>query len=300
MMGLSIFLLAAVVSASAEPVNNPVFEELTRRGLAMSDGLTVKLPPPVVAEGLDAAAQRAALEKASQPTATFDELIKKSYYTPTIVKIRTLRPFVDEKSAVRSVDLWFVARGDWKTVTSQEFVELVFKRKAEKAGGVVSRMGELTDREMAARKLLSPDGEGCRSRFIYTTFSLFERVELSTTRHATVTRGEDFVLAAARVDPRFDGDRDFPNQWRPLLRDAEANIRPGPAKPYAHAGGYAKLTRLKEPSDAVLVECHLIYEEPYGWFDGVNLVKQKARAMVEEKSRVFRRKLTLADQKQED
>ncbi|MEN6407925.1 MAG: hypothetical protein ABFC77_15835 [Thermoguttaceae bacterium] len=294
MVNLSIFISAVIVLASADHAKNPIFDELTQRGLAMSDGSTVKLPPPIAAEGLDAAGQRAALEKASGPSATFDELIQKSYYTPTIVKIRTVRPFVDEKSAVRSVDLWFVARGDWKTLTSKEFLESVFKSKSEGRSGVVSKLGELTEPEMAARKLLSPDDEGCRSRFIYTTFSLFERVELSTTRHATVTRGKDFVLAAARVDPRFDGDRDFPNQWRPLVRDAEANIKPGPAKPYAHAGGYAKITRLKEPSDTVLVECHLVYEEPYGWFDGVNLVKQKVPAMVKEKARTFRRKLALA------
>ena len=46
-----------------------------------------------------------------------------------------------------------------------------------------------------------------------------------------------------------------------------------------------------EPADAVLVECHIVYEEPYGWFDGANLVKQKGSLIATEKVRTFRRKL---------
>ncbi len=55
-----------------------------------------------------------------------------------------------------------------------------------------------------------------------------------------------------------------------------------------------------DPADAVLVECHLVYEEPYGWFDGVNLVKQKVPMMVQEKARTFRRKLALAGGEKKD
>ncbi len=98
-------------------------------------------------------------------------------------------------------------------------------------------------------------------------------------------------MAAGRVDPRFAKDADYPNQWRPLLRNEQAEIRLGPAHPWANAGGYAKITRLVDPADAVLIECHVVYEEPYGWFDGANLVKQKGPLIVTEKVRTFRRKL---------
>ena len=84
---------------------------------------------------------------------------------------------------------------------------------------------------------------------------------------------------------------------RPLLRDAQAEIKPGPAHPFTRAGGYAKITRLAEPATAAFIEFHLIYEEPYGWFDGINLVKQKIPAMVQEKVRTFRRKLAVASEK---
>ena len=103
-------------------------------------------------------------------------------------------------------------------------------------------------------------------------------------------------MAAGRVDPRFLDDPDYPNQWRPLLRDQRAEIELGAAHPFGHAGGYAKITRLIEPADGIFVECHLVYEEPYGWFDGVNLVRKKLPAMVKEKVKIFRRKLTVASE----
>ena len=84
------------------------------------------------------------------------------------------------------------------------------------------------------------------------------------------------------------------------MRDAEANITTGPPHLFTRAGGYAKITRLKQPADAAFIECHLIYEEPYGWFDGVNLVKQKVPVMVQEKVRTFRRKLRVASQEKSE
>ena len=198
--------------------------------------------------------------------------------------------------------MWFVVHGDWDTLKSKDFFDSMTSNKEGKSG-VVSKSGVLTDHEMAKRKL-SATASGTRSvpatdseeRFVYTTFSLFERVEISATRRAVLSKGKDFILAAGRVDPRFDKDPDYPNQWRPLLRDARAEIKPGPAHPFSHAGGYAKITRLREPEGAVFIECHLVYEEDYGWFDGANLVKQKIPVMVQEQVRTFRRKLAVASE----
>jgi len=214
-----------------------------------------------------------------------------------VVKVRTVNPSEGEKPVGRSVDLWFVVHGDWDILTSKDFLESFAKPEGEGQTRVVSKSGALTEKEMRKRNLAATTTGGCEQRFLYTTFSLFERVQLSATRFSTLTRGKDFVLAAGKIDPRFDKDPDYPNQWRPLLRDVRAEIKPGPAHPFSHAGGYAKITRLKEPAGAVFVEFHLVYEEAYGWFDGVTLVKQKIPLMVQEKVRTFRRKLTVATEK---
>ena len=251
-MNLSLLapLLLVLASASGPVDENPVFKELLEQGVKMSDGTAVKLPPPILADGLDAAGQKAALDKVADARSPVAELVKKSFYAPVVVKVRTVKPAEGEGPAVRNIDLWFVAHGDWDVLTSKDFLETALKTKEEGKSRVVVKSGILTDKELAARKLSAAAKDGYEERFVYTTFWLFERVELSATRFAVLTRGKDSILAAARLDPRFVHDPDYPNQWRPLVRDEQAEIKPGPAHPLAHAGGYAKITRLMAPPTA--------------------------------------------------
>lgn len=291
-----IVLALSILAVEKPAADNPIFKELIRNGVRMSDGSAVRLPPPIMPDRLDAAGQWAAMKKVATGRNPVEKLVQKSFYAPVVVRVRTVKPSEGEGPAVRTVNFWFVAHGDWDVLTSKEFLESMAGAKYEGPNRVVSKSGTLTDEEMSERKLSATNKDGYEERFVYTTFSLFERVELSATRMAGLTRCEDSWLAAARIDRRFDKDPEYPNQWRPLLRDVRAEIKPGPAHPLLHAGGYAKITRLKKPADAVFVEFHLAYEEDYGWFDGVNLVKRKVSLMVREKVRTFRRKLAVASE----
>jgi hypothetical protein len=290
---MNTIILALCLTSQAAPKMpaNPVFQELLDRGVSVGKGEPIKLPPPILADGLDAVGQRAALEKIADEKYPLKRLLEKSFYAPVVVKVRTIVKSEDEGPAVRAIDLWFVVHGDWQRLTSEKFLETAFKSSDESGSRIVKRSGILDAEELSRRKLSATSADGADERFVYSTFTLFERVELSATRRAMFNRGQDSILAAAMVDRRFDADADYPNQWRPLLRDAQANIKPGKPKPFRHAGGYAKITRLLEPAGAAFIEFHLIYEEDYAWFDGANLVKQKLPAMVQEKVRSFRRKL---------
>jgi hypothetical protein len=283
-------LLVALIAADAPVGEIPAFTEMLKTGIKMSDGSMVKLPPPIMADGLDAAGQRAAMEK----VADAERLLANDYYALVVVKVRNVNRPKGEEPAVRAVDTWFVAHGDWDTLTSKDFLETAMKAKDKGNSQVVSKSGALSDEEIAQRKLTVAAKEGLEERFLYSKFSLFDRVEISATRFGMLRSGKESVLAAACVDPRFDNDPEYPNQWRSLVRNEQGEITPGPPHLFAHAGGYSKITRLKEPADAVFIESHLVYEEPYGWFDGVNLVKQKAPLMVQEKVKTFRRKLAAA------
>jgi hypothetical protein len=297
MMSLTLVYLMltslAAAPAGANAIENPVFNQLRTEGIKMSDGTAVKLPPPIMADGLDAAGARAALNKVADARHPLKELVAKSYYAPVVTKVRTVKEAEGEGPAVRTIDAWFVVHGDWDTLVSKDFLESMTGEEQGKSR-VVLKSGVLTDKEMQKRNLIAASTKQREERFLYTTFWLFERVQVSATRFSVLTRGKDSVLAAGQVDVRFDKDAEYPNQWRPLLRDAEANIKPGRPHPFARAGGYAKITRLKEPAAAMFIEFHLVYEEPYAWFDGINLVKQKVPVMVQEKIRTFRRKLTAA------
>jgi hypothetical protein len=291
-------LLAALLSADAPAAEVPAFTELHEKGIQMSDGSRVKLPRPILADGLDAEGQRAALAKVADARSPVDRLLAKDS-APVVVKVRNVKTSDGEGPTVRAIDTWFVAHGNWDTLTSKDFLESVMKTKDEGKSQTVGKSGILTDEEIAKRELAVNVKEGLEERFLYSTFSLFDRVEISATRFGVLQSGKDSVLAFARVDPRFDKDPDYPNQWRPIVRNEQAEITFGPPHLFAHAGGYSKITRLKEPADAVFIECHLVYEEPYAWFDGINLVNQKARPMINEKVRTFRRKLAAASEEKD-
>jgi hypothetical protein len=69
---------------------------------------------------------------------------------------------------------------------------------------------------------------------------------------------------------------------------------------YVSAGGYLKATKLAQPNGALLVEYHLVYDEPAGWFDGKNLLRPKLNTKAEDDVRLFRRKVRDASEEKKD
>jgi hypothetical protein len=300
-----VFALALLASSVAAPdgkdsaLENPVYKQLLAEGIKMSDGKSYKLRPPIMANGLDAADQLAAIAKVAGARYPLKDVLKNDYYAPVVTKVRDAKRPEGEDPAIRIIDVWFVAQGDWDTLVSKDFLESTTATEKGKSD-IVQKSGALTEQETQKRNLTARTTADFEQRFLYSTFWLFDRVQVSATRSSTLIRQKEMILAAGRIDPRFNKDPDYPNQWRPLLRDAQANIKPGSAHPFTRVGGYAKITRLKDPATAAFIEFHLIYEEPYAWFDGVNLVKQKIPAMVQEKVRTFRRKLHVATEKKSE
>jgi len=196
-----------------------------------------------------------------------------------------------------SVDVWFVGYGDWESVSSREFLESLL----EPGGGGRRREGEagiaaIEPEELARRQIRLNSKLGREEGYYRVPAELFERVELGATWRAVVTRGPHSVTIAARIDPRFNRDPRLPNYWRPLVRDAEnpARLVPGDAQTYAYAGLYGRMTPLEQPAGAILVECHGVFEEPHGWFQGAPLLRSKLPMLVQEQVRAFRGRLAEA------
>ncbi len=297
---LCLFAACAEALAAAPAIEtNPILSYLLDKGVMMSDGKAYKLPAPAMTDALDAASQKAAIEKIAGTRYTFEDLAQKTSSAPVIIRIRTLKAAEGESATIRAIDVWFIAHGKWETLNSKDFLDSLAKGKdSEGENRIVSKSGILTDEEMQKRKLKLETPEGQEAKFVYATFSLFDQVEVSATRYAVVTRGKDDLLAAARIDVRFDKDAEYPNQWRPILRDAAANISLGPSQPYSGAGAYVKVTRLAAPADAIFVEGHIVFEEPYGWFEGGNELRSKAPTMIQQRAKIFRSKLGIASSKQ--
>jgi hypothetical protein len=295
---LCLLFVCADVVGTTVIVANPVLTELMEKGVMMSDGVAYKLPPPAMTDALDAASQKVAIEKISGGRYTFEDLVQKTTSAPVMIRFRTLKTAEGESATIRAIDVWFVAYGKWETLNSKDFQDSLAKGKdTEGENRVVSKSGILTDEEMQKRKLKLDKPEGQEAKFLYATFSLFDQVEVSATRFVVVTRGKSDLLTAARIDGRFSKDDEYPNQWRPILRDAAANISLGPRQPYSGAGAYVKITRLAEPADSIFVEGHIVFEEPYGWFEGGNELRSKAPTMIQQRAKIFRSKLGIASAK---
>ncbi len=270
---LSLLLTAALAPAQPPATHeaaNPIFKKLLDPGLPVGAEAPAKLPPPGMADGLDAAAQKAVIKGLIGGDYGIDDFTRKSVVAPQILKIRDVTPS-DPAAPARGVDAYFVVYGDLKALDDEKFLARALN--AGKEGGT-GKGKALTAADLAKRKIEPTPGLGNREGYGTVEFNFLDKVRLKATGHSVWSRTPDSAVAAAEIDPRFAADADFPNQWMPLTRGG-TGPEAGPAKPWAGAGFYLKATRLVEPSGALFVEQHVVYVEPAGWFDGANLLRSK-------------------------
>ncbi len=252
---------------------------------SLADESKTPLPPPVMADGLDASDQRALLDKVVGNRFSVRDFTAKIGTAPHVYTIRKITNAGDNSPRMVGVDISFIAYGSLDTVASRDFLERLHKKSKDREIHV------LTAEELGKRKLTVESSKRREERYSHGVFIVLDRVELRAALHTVVTRQPDSLLATTRIDPRFDKDRDFPNVWRKITVDEEGQRTLGPAHPYPGARGYLKITRLHEPMGALFIEYHLIYSEPQGWFNGADPLTSKLPAIIQSEVRSFRREL---------
>jgi hypothetical protein len=257
-------LLLALLVAGAEPeAANPLYRSLLEPGLAVGGDVRVKLPAPTLPDGLDAAKQKAVLEKVIGTDYAYDDFTRNSVVAPYKMVIRDEKS-ADEKTPVRAVDVWFVAHGDFAALDDEKFLD----RLLNSGRGTGGKTAEVPAEELAKRKIAVPPELAKREHFGRVEFDFLDKVRLGVTGHTLWSKSADSLVAAVEVDPRFE------NVWQPIAK-AGAGVKPGDPVPYTGVGLYVKLTKLAEPAGAVFVEQHVVFAEPAGWFDGANLLRSK-------------------------
>jgi hypothetical protein len=297
---LTVLAIAGAPETSAAP-ENPLLKELVEKGVKMPDGQVVSLPPPTMAEGLSASQQAAVLAKAATGRITVQQFLEPSSTSPVILKVGRI-PSKMGDDVIRTVNASFVVYGDWNVLTSDEFSKNILKEgkaKNGKAEGMVVKAGYMKATELAVRNLSTRSAAETKEYFLYTTLNLFERVEVSVTRFGVATKTPSGVIVAAKLDPRFAKDKQFPNQWREIIRNAQGQIVLGPPKPYSGGGFYAKVTRLAKPANAIFVEFHEVCYEPRAWFgEDENLMSAELRKIIPFEVKTFRIRLLRATEDQ--
>jgi hypothetical protein len=282
------------LAAINSPAENRILKDLQEQGVVMPGGTRVKLPAPILADGISAEAQRAAIMKVAEPKHSWDDFINESRMAPYALEMESI-PVSGSPTPARAIHVAFIAYGDWKTVNSQTFLSGLTRRANTKSKeGELSRSAVLSDTELTKRNVHPQHNPNQEDVYFAGTGQLFDRVQLSATWHGMLTRGPESAVLAARIDPRFTNDQEYPNRWRPLSLDDAGNLQVGPAQPYENAAFYGKVTRLAQPAGAMLFEYHIIFDEPEGWFGGANLLRSKLPLVLQDQIRSFRKRLATA------
>lgn len=275
--------------AAAQPASNVVFDTLTQSGVRLRSGDEVRLPLPSMPDGLDSQQQAKVLEKVAgkYPIARF---MRNSVVAPFVLEINSIEDRQQQRGGQR-VDFYFVAYGSRKALFEEGlFGDLV---GVQEAGSSAKPMTThtLTADELKERNLSPSDADELSESYVAIDVEILERVELTGVGFGVKQKSADSLLGAWMLDDRFTDDAQYPNRWRPVLRDAAGKTSLGPASSYSGLGGYIKLTWLHEPAGAILVECHAAFDEPQGWFEGKNLLRSKLPLAIQDNVRNFRRRL---------
>lgn len=263
--------------------HNPLFQELIKEGLDIGARSKPLFPPPTMADGLDAAGQKKVLEKLIDKHSEYDDFVRNSPVAPLVLRIRNIDP-ADPQAPAYGVDVAFVVHGDWNKI-SKAFLDKAFTFPL-----TATAVRPLTIADLAKRKIAMSADQANQS-FDNRSYSLRNKVELSCTVHSCCSQTAESFIVAQKIDPRFLKDAEFPNQWRSMKKDKDDKTVLGPVEPYQGAGGYLKLTRLREPAGAIFVEAHLIFTEPKGWFDGENYLRSKLPLAAPYQVRALRQEL---------
>jgi hypothetical protein len=293
MRDVVIALLVLVSFASPPPAHslaaNEIYEQLIGPGVTLNPDETVRLPQPVLADGLSGAAQRQAIESLLAGRYEWDEFARKSVVSPLLLKINdTAR---EAGQIGRRVDLYFVAYGTLDVLRDDR--KLQDQLNQATAGDMEGENGSvkvLSADELAERGLPSSQGAS-DPRWIAVEATLLGKVQLNFTTRIRKTDGDQSLIIASLQDDKFQGDATYPNCWRSITIDDAGRRQVGPPQPYAGLGSYVKATRLAEPEGAAFIEYHVVFAEPEGWFHGANLLRSKLPIVAQDLVRKLRRKM---------
>ncbi len=285
---LSAILQQPLSGADDEEADNPLYEELVGKGIAIPDGPTFKLPAPLVRPGVAPSNVMELLDKAAGrvPVELF---LRRSNQAPFSLNISSVNNKDGERCG-QEIDLKFIAYGKLDAVLESDFMQQFLSSKKKKDAEektTILEAGELKERGIRPLKA----GKGKKEQFSTLTMPLLEKVQVDGVTRSVRTNSPQFVLSAMRMDDRFQNDKQYPNIWRHIkvLEDEE---KLGPPHPYTGLAGYVLVTKVPEHEGALLVEMHFLLHEPHDWFGGPNLLRSKFPTVIQDNVRSFRRKLT--------
>jgi hypothetical protein len=286
---ISFCFCAAVATPQSCSAENEVFAALIGQGVEIGPHEFVRVALPTLADRLNAAQQRRAIEAIPDAGHSWEDLTRRSVVAPIILKISK-----DEDSPQRMcchLDVGFVAYGTLAAVRELRCLQSQAKPSGtdvDTENGVTTK--PLTPGDLLRRGLKPPDRDD-EPHYFADELRILGRVRVGMTTRAATSETQDSILTASILDTRFANDAQFPNGWRPVSRNESGRRTLGSRQPYSGYGGYAKVTKLAKPAGALFIEYHLVFAEPEGWFGGSNALRSKLPLVAQYLVRQLRQEL---------
>ena len=251
----------------------------------------LRLPDPTMADGLDAAEQREVLRKLAADRYDLDDLLRPSVVAPYVLNLDR-EPLADGDLIAQHVRLGFVARGDLDALTREDFLaSLAPENDDDGADGDSGEIPPEAWQQAGIEPPASPPSPNHadheRVRRFETT--LFDRIRLRGVVRAYWTETDDSILFAAVTDDRFASVDGLRPSWTRFERGADGSLAEAESGDFAGGGFYLKITRLREPEDALFFESNGVLLESKSWFGGANLIGSKLPPAIQSQVRDVRR-----------
>jgi hypothetical protein len=252
-------LLCSVVRGD----ENIIFTELVHKGVPLSNGDTIKLPDPVMADGLNEVTQLKVMTGLTD-SKHLESFLKGGLSDRYELKKSKMPGAKKEDSIGRQIDLYFVAEGKLDKAADSTFMKKLLTQNAPNPKG---KAEFYTDKELTARQLAVADTGKMKEQYAHAFNNILGKVEVRGSSREIKTIEPESVIVASKLDPRFASDAKYPNQWQ-SIEVVKGRAQKADPETYSGLGGYTKITKLIGPVERVFVEYHLVFDEPHGWFKG--------------------------------
>ncbi len=264
--------------------SNAVFAQVLDQGVEVG-GKQIRLVLPRLVDGLKAEEERAALRKVAESDRAVDEMLRDSVTAPYIIKIR------DQKASgatIRMADLWFVVYAPLEKIDPIREVARTDQKRIEVANMLFeTRMLNADDLRAAGIKQ-TEHAAGQGDWYAHVHARLLDRIEMDVTNHGAVSQSADSIVVASRTDPSFEKAESNANFWKSVAANNSANAA---KQPYSGGVSYAKISRSVLKPGALVVEMHVAFVEPDGWFQGAPILRSKFGVIAQDQIRTLRREV---------
>ena len=248
----------------------------------LAGGVAVRLPEPLLRDGLSEEDRRAALKGAVD--LPLDDFLRDSVNAPFKLKVRDV-PYPG--GVVRLVNLWFVVHADLDEIDMDDISGRSKKGGSGEAGNMTFEARPLTDAELKAH---SKAAAGDLDRHVLTGGLLLDRIRVKSTNRVVATRTGESIVVASAPATGFEADTELATRWWPIPRPGKPED-PAPPRPYPGAASYPKVSKFSRQPPVLLVESHVAFAEPKAWFDGAPILRSNISLVVQDQVRQLRREV---------